>query len=163
MKRILLLAMILTSLFGEVLGAPLEVGAAAPEVTTWDHEGNPFDLGAALKEGTVLVFFYPKAHTGGCTKQVCSLRDSWDELAARDLKVFGVSSDPAETQASFKDKYELPFVLIADQDQRVCDAFGKGRFSRQAYIFKDGVLVWRDLKAATSEQADEVLAALDSL
>ena len=155
--------MILTSLLSSLLADPLPIGASAPAVITKDHLGQSIDLGAALSEGTALVFFYPKAHTGGCTKQVCSLRDSWDELKARDLKVFGVSSDPAETQASFKDKFELPFTLIADTDIAVCEAFGKNRFSRHAYIFKDGVLVWRDLSASTARQADDVLAALDSL
>lgn len=164
MKLFIFIAMILTGFFSQLTAEPIVVGTKAPaSLMTTDHEGNPIDLGAELSEGTVLVFFYPKAHTGGCTKQVCSLRDGWDELSARDLKVFGVSSDPAKTQASFKDKFELPFTLIADTDQTVSDAFGKNRFSRQAYIFRDGVLVWRDLSASTSEQADDVLAALDTL
>lgn len=162
-KKLVFLGMILSTLFGSLFADSLEVGASAPSVMTVDHKGQPIDLGKALNEGTVLVFFYPKAHTGGCTKQVCSLRDSWDLLEVKGLKIFGVSSDPAETQASFAAKYELPFTLIADTELKVCDAFKKNRFSRQAYIFKDGVLVWRDLKASTANQAEDVLAALETL
>jgi peroxiredoxin Q/BCP len=155
--------MILSSLFGSLFADPIDIGAKAPDVKTFDDGGNIVDFGKELSEGTVLVFFYPKAFTGGCTKQVCSIRDGWDDLSARGLKVFGVSSDPAETQAGFKDKYQLPFTLIADTDQKVADAFGKNRFSRHAYIFQDGVLVWRDLSASTANQAVDVIAALDSM
>jgi peroxiredoxin Q/BCP len=126
-------------------------------------QGSALDLGEALSVGTTLVFFYPKAMTPGCVKQACSLRDGWDELQSRNVSIFGVSSDTAKTQAQFRDKYTLPFTLLADTDGQIADAFSKSRWSRQAYIFKDGILVWRDLKAATSEQATEILAALDEL
>jgi len=163
MKLPALLIMIF-SLFTHFLSASeIEIGAAAPQVMTTDHTGQAVDLGKELSTGTVLVFFYPKAMTPGCTKQACSLRDGWDLLQARDVKIFGVSSDTAASQNEFRDKYELPFTLLADTDQKVADAFGKGRWSRQAYIFQDGKLAWSDLKAATSEQAKEVLAALDAL
>ena len=147
------------SLFGD----EIQPGAAAPDLTVTDDTGAEFNLAAALSEGYVLVYFYPKANTPGCTNQACSLRDSWEVLQERGVKVYGVSSDSVKSQASFKDKYELPFPLIADTDQKVADAFGKGRWSRQAYLFKDGVLVWRDLSASTKAQADDVLAALDQL
>jgi peroxiredoxin Q/BCP len=162
-KKILTFGMILTTLFSSLLADTLEIGAAAPAVMAVGHSGEAIDLGKELSVGTVLIFFYPKALTPGCTKQACSLRDSWDELNALNLKIYGVSSDPAKTQASFAAKYELPFTLIADTDLAVCEAFGKNRFSRQAYIFKDGVLVWRDLRASTTNQAADVLAALKAL
>lgn len=152
------------SLFGHALsGEPLEIGSPAPQLTALDHSGQSVDLGQALGTGTALVFFYPKAMTPGCTKQACSLRDGWDLLNAREVKIYGISSDTAAAQKEFRDKYELPFTLIADRDHKVADAFGKGRWSRQAYIFRDGKLVWRDLSAATGKQAEEVLAALDAL
>ena len=141
----------------------LELGSPAPQLTVLTDQGTAFDLGDALSTGTTLVFFYPKAMTPGCVKQACSLRDGWDELQARDVKILGVSSDTTKTQAQFRDKYTLPFTLLADTDGKIADAFSKGRWSRQAYLFRDGILVWRDLKAATSKQATEVLAALDEL
>ena len=142
---------------------PLEIGSLAPQVRATNDQGESIDLGAALSQGTALVFFYPKALTSGCTKQACSLRDAWDELQQRNVQIFGVSTDQSALQAEFRAKHTLPFTLIADSDGKVCDAFGKGRYSRQAYIFQEGKLVWRDLKAATTEQASEVLAALDTL
>ena len=154
----------IASLFSKLLSADtLEIGSPAPQVSAVDHEGNTIDLGAALSDGISVVFFYPKAMTPGCTAQACSLRDAWDDLQARDVKVFGVSADTAKTQANFRNKHQLPFVLIADTDQSVGKAFGKGRWSRQAYIFKDGRLVWKDLKASTGKQAEDVLAALEEL
>jgi peroxiredoxin Q/BCP len=141
----------------------LDLGAKAPAVTSTDHSGIPVDLGKALGEGTVLVFFYPKAMTPGCTKQACSLRDGWDELKKRNVTIYGVSADSVEAQAKFREKHALPFTLIADKDKKVAEAFGKGRWSRQAYIFRDGILVWRDLSASTSKQMEDVLQALDAL
>lgn len=160
MKFVFQLFMI-TSFLSNILGAEtLAIGSPAPQVSAVDHSGNTIDLSAALSEGISVVFFYPKAMTPGCTAQACSLRDAWDELQKLDIKVFGVSADTAKTQAAFRDKHKLPFTLIADRDQAVIRAFGKGKWSRQAYIFKDGELVWKDLKASTKKQADDVLQAL---
>ena len=158
-----LLALMLFSLLANLLSAEIDIGATAPQVTALYQNGESTDLGKALKEGYALVFFYPKALTGGCTKQVCSIRDSWDELKDRGIKVFGVSSDTTGLQKEFSDRYELPFQLIADSEAAVSKAFGKGKWSRQAYLFKDGVLVWRDLNASTAKQAEDVLTAIDAL
>ena len=163
MKKLFTLVMIFSFITSFLLANSLELGSPAPQLKVLTDEGITLDLGEALSAGTTLVFFYPKAMTPGCVKQACSLRDGWDELQARDIKIFGVSSDTANTQAQFRDKYALPFTLLADTDGKVADAFSKGRWSRQAYLFKDGILVWRDLTAATSNQATEVLAAIDEL
>jgi len=151
------------SLFSSLSAKVLEIGSPAPDVSVSDHEGNVINLASACSEGTTLVFFYPKAMTPGCTKQACSLRDSWDELQTRGVTIYGVSSDTAATQQEFRDKYQLPFILLADTKQVVSRAFKKTRWSRHAYIFQDGTLVWSDLSAATTNQAAEVLAALDKL
>ena len=163
MKKLFALVMIFSLITSFLLADSLEIGSPAPQLKVLTDEGTTLDLGKALSEGTKLVFFYPKAMTPGCVKQACSLRDGWVELQSRNVSIFGVSSDTAKTQAQFRDKYTLPFTLLADTDGQIADAFSKSRWSRQAYIFKDGILVWRDLKAATSEQATEILAALDEL
>lgn len=164
MRRFTLLLFMIATLLSNILSADtLEIGSPAPQISPVDHEGNPVDLNAELNDGIAVVFFYPKAMTPGCTAQACSLRDAWDELQERDVKVFGVSSDTAKTQAAFRNKHQLPFTLIADTDQAVSKAFGKGRWSRQAYIFKDGKLVWKDLKASTAKQAEDVIKALENL
>jgi peroxiredoxin Q/BCP len=163
MKKLFVLIMILSFITSFLLANSLELGSPAPQLKVLTDEGITLDLGEALSAGTTLVFFYPKAMTPGCIKQACSLRDGWDKLQSRNVSIFGVSSDSAKTQAQFRDKYTLPFTLLADTDGKIADAFSKSRWSRQAYIFKDGILVWRDLKAATSEQATEILVALDEL
>ncbi|MGJ8652898.1 MAG: peroxiredoxin [Opitutaceae bacterium] len=161
--RTTLLFIMSFSLLSNLFGDEIKIGAAAPAVSTIDHTGAPLDLGAELQTGITVVFFYPKAMTSGCTKQVCSMRDSWDLLKERDVKIFGASSDTATLQSEFHERHELPFALIADTDGSVSKAFGKGKWSRQAYIFRDGILVWRDLKASTTNQASDVLTALDEL
>lgn len=158
------LILMVMSLFSNILHADtLEIGSSAPRVSTVDHEGNNIDLGSELNQGITVVFFYPKAMTPGCTAQACSLRDAWDELQEYNVKIFGVSSDTVKTQMAFRDKYELPFTLIADTDKVVSKAFGKSRWSRQAYIFKDGVLIWKDTSASTAKQAEDVLNVLKDL
>ena len=163
MKKLFILIMVLSFITSFSQANSLELGSPAPVIEVLTDQGTTLDLGEALSTGTALVFFYPKAMTPGCVKQACSLRDRWDELQARDVRIFGVSSDTVKTQAQFRDKYTLPFTLLADTDGKIANAFSKSRWSRQAYLFKDGILVWRDLMAATSKQATEVLAALEEL
>jgi thioredoxin-dependent peroxiredoxin len=147
---------------------PLAVGATAPRVTASDQDGKPVDLGALYDRGYVLVFFYPKADTSGCTAQACSLRDAYEELTKQGVTVVGVSVDPATAQKAFQAKHSLPYVLIADPERKVVDAFGvplttSGLASRQAFLIKEGKVVWCDLKASTAQQAADVLAALAKL
>ncbi|MEO8196148.1 MAG: peroxiredoxin [Thermoanaerobaculia bacterium] len=142
-------------------------GAKLPAVTANDQDGQAVELSAAGGQGWTLVYFYPKADTPGCTKQACSIRDSYASLTGKGIRVFGVSTDDEAAQKAFHEKYKLPFTLLADKDKKVLAAFGvpstMGYAKRQAYLFRDGVLVWRDLEAATSEQAAEVLAAIQEI
>lgn len=148
-------------------GAEIEVGAPAPAVKVSDHEGREVDLAAEMATGYTLVFFYPKASTPGCTKQACSLRDSFADLTSKGIKVFGVSRDTEDKQKKFASEQKLPYRLLADPDGKVTDAFGVPTLGnmakRQAYLFKDGKLVWRDLAASTDQQAAEVLEAVGKL
>lgn len=155
--------MLLLSLMSELYSKGLEIGADIPAVATTDHTGAAVELSEIAGSGTVVIFFYPKADTPGCTKQACSLRDGWVELLEREVSVIGVSSDSSESQQEFREKFELPFPLLADTDKAIADAFDKSRWSRQAYIFKDGKVVWRDLSASTTKQLEDVLTVLDSL
>lgn len=144
----------------------LELGAALPAVEARDQDGRAIRLAEAGGEGWTLVYFYPKADTPGCTKQACSLRDAYSKLTDRGVRIFGVSSDDVAAQKAFQAKYKLPFTLLADTDRKVMEAFGVphklGFASRQAFLFRDGKLVWRDLEASTTEQAADVLAAIES-
>jgi peroxiredoxin Q/BCP len=147
------------------LADEIDLGATLPAVTVPDQDGRPVDLARDGGAGWTLVYFYPKADTPGCTKQACSLRDAYSTLLDKGVRVYGVSSDSVADQKAFQAKYKLPFTLLADTDKRVIDAFGVphklGFASRQAFLFRDGKLVWRDLEASTSEQAADVLAAIE--
>ena len=168
MKLMRLFAALLGLFSASALRAdPLEVGARAPALTAIDQNGQSIALADLYAKGWVLVFFYPKADTSGCTKQACSLRDAYETLTERGVTVVGVSTDGVAAQKAFMEKHNLPYTLLADNDKKVVEAFGvpttMGFASRQAYLIKDGVLVWRDLKASTDQQAADVLAALDAM
>jgi peroxiredoxin Q/BCP len=168
MKRPLVLATMLLSLLGlRVAAEPLEIGAALPAVVGTTDTGTSLDFAQLAKPGFLLVYFYPKADTPGCTAQGCSLRDSYSDLTAKGVQVVGVSTDDVAAQKAFRDKYHFPFPLVADPEKKIAAAFGvpttMGYAARQAFLFKDGKLVWRDLKAATAKQAADVLEALKTL
>jgi peroxiredoxin Q/BCP len=153
------------SLFASnALAEPLAVGSAVPAVEQKDQDGKVVKLQEAAAKGYTLVYFYPKADTPGCTKQACSLRDSYEAMTDKGVKIFGVSADNEAGQKAFKEKYKLPFELLADADGKVIDAFGVpktlGFAKRQAFLFKDGKLVWSDLSASTEKQAEDVLKYL---
>ena len=146
------------------LAEPLTVGSPIPAVEQKNQEDQVVKLAEVGAKGYMLVYFYPKADTPGCTKQACSLRDSYATLTDKSVKIFGVSADKVSSQKAFKEKYKLPFDLLADEDGKVIDSFGVpktlGFAKRQAFLFKDGKLVWSDLSASTEQQAEDVLKFL---
>jgi peroxiredoxin Q/BCP len=140
----------------------LALGDGVPAVTAIDEHGRPRPLVPELSEGWVLVYFYPRANTPGCTLQACSLRDGFEELTELGVRVYGVSTDSAPRQKRFQERRRLPFTLFSDPEKKVLDAFGVptifGVASRTAFLFKEGRLVWRDLSASTRKQAADVIA-----
>ena len=164
----------LTSLFILSLSAlnagaePLEVGAPAPTLSPIVDTGEALDLAQVYDAGPVLVYFYPKSFTGGCTKQACNLRDNYPDITDSDITVIGVSGDDVETQARFRKEYTLPFHLVADTEGALAGAFGvpvrNGNIpSRQSFMVLDGQIAWRDLKAQPVTQAEDALAAYTRL
>lgn len=103
---------------------PLKPGDKAPDFTLLDQNGNPFTLSKHVKEMKVrtLIYFYPKADTGGCTQQACGLRDVAGQVG--DTAIVGISPDPPAKQSRFDQKHGLGFPLLADQDHAVADAYG---------------------------------------
>ncbi|MEZ8027955.1 thioredoxin-dependent thiol peroxidase [Enterovibrio norvegicus] len=102
----------------------LTAGAAAPEFTLQDQNGEMVSLSQFKGKNNVLVYFYPKAMTPGCTTQACSLRDSKSELEALNTVVLGLSPDPVKKLKGFEEKKALNFTLLSDEDHAVADAFG---------------------------------------
>ena len=170
MKPLRLLLVMLSSLLGFIANLsadPLKAGDAAPAITATTETGAHLSLADVYPKGYTLVYFYPKADTPGCTKQGCSLRDSYETLLKKGVTVIGVSHDDAAAQKAFKEKYNLPFTLLADTDSAVMKAFGVPNIpmtslaTRQAYLInKEGKIVWADYKAATDKQAETILKVL---
>jgi peroxiredoxin Q/BCP len=166
MKRLSqILTAVSTGIFASnALAEPLAVGSPIPVVEQKNQDDQLVKLAEAAAKSFTLVYFYPKSDTPGCTKQACSLRDSYAALTDKGVKIFGVSADKVPAQKAFKDKYKLPFDLLADSDAKVIDAFGVpktlGFAKRQAFLFKDGKLVWSDTTASTDKQAEDVLKFL---
>lgn len=157
----------LLSLFAR--SEPLKVGDDAPAVTGVTETGESLAFADVYKKQPyTLVYFFPKADTAGCTKQGCSLRDSYEKLSQKGVAVIGVSHDDVAAQKAFKEKYQFPFTLIADDSNTVIKAFGVPTIpatslaSRQAYLIRDGKVIWTDYSASTEQQAADVLKVLES-
>ena len=93
----------------------LNEGQIAPDFTLFDQDGIPHTL-SLYKGKKVVIYFYPKDDTPGCTKEACSIRDSYDDFTNQDIEVFGISYDNSETHQQFIQKYKLPFNLLSDLD-----------------------------------------------
>ncbi len=104
----------------------LSVGSAAPALVGLDADGASFDL-ASLRGQRVIVYFYPKDDTPGCTAQACELRDHMGSLEASGVRVVGVSPDKVSSHARFRDKHGLNFTLVADPAQEIVQAWGVWR------------------------------------
>lgn len=148
----------------------LTAGAKAPLFTLQNQQGNTISLQECLKNGPVLVYFYPKASTPGCTMQACGLRDSKVELNNHQITVLGISPDPVAKLAKFSEKQSLNFSLLSDEDHRVADAFGvwgEKKFMGKIYdgihrisflINTDGTIAYVFDKFKTTDHHQVVLA-----
>jgi peroxiredoxin Q/BCP len=167
MKLPLLTVMSFLTFLGLGQISAIEVGSTAPTPSALDENARTVHFADVYQQGVTLVYFYPKADTPGCTAQACSLRDSFAGLKARGVQVLGVSADKPEAQRKFREKYQLPFTLIADSDGVVAKAFGVPTFlgftKRQSFLVKDGKVVWRDLSVSPKTHLADVNAALDAL
>ncbi|MEY2615733.1 MAG: thioredoxin-dependent peroxiredoxin [Verrucomicrobiota bacterium] len=159
------LVMVVKAVSSQRTKGKLTIGDSIPAVTAEDQDGSQVDLASVGNSGYMLVYFYPKAMTPGCTAQACSLRDAYSDLQNKGVRVFGVSLDTVGSQKKFHDQQHLPFVLLSDREKKVTSAFGvplilNSLAARQAYLFKDGKLVWMDAHASTDKQARDVLEVL---
>ena len=101
----------------------LKVGDLAPDINSIDQNGNPLNL-RDFAGNKVILFFYPKANTPGCTAEACNLRDHYSELLDKGFKIIGVSADDQKKLSGFKEKQNLPFQLIPDTDKKVISDYG---------------------------------------
>lgn len=150
----------------------LEIGDSAPDFTLPDQNGQPVSL-ASFKGQRVVIYFYPKDDTPGCTKEACNFRDQWSVLKKHGIAVLGISKDSAASHTKFITKYELPFTLLSESEPfpvaTAYESYGLKKFMGKEFlgVFRhtfvvapDGSLekIYRKVKAET--QADEILADL---
>lgn len=152
-----------------------KIGNLAPAFTLLDHEGNKVSLKDFRDKSHVVVYFYPKAMTPGCTTQAGGLRDSTQALAKRNTVVLGISPDPVKRLARFVERDALNFTLLSDEDHGVADkygAWGPKKFMGKEFdgilrttfiIGKDGRLKAVMDKFKTKTHHDDLLAKLDEL
>ncbi|HPE33794.1 MAG TPA: thioredoxin-dependent thiol peroxidase [Bacteroidales bacterium] len=101
----------------------LQIGKKAPAFKTLDHTGKSISL-TDFSGKKVILYFYPKANTPGCTAEACNLRDNYDDLMNKGYKIIGVSADTTENQKKFAEKFNLPFPLIPDTEKEIIKAYG---------------------------------------
>lgn len=146
----------------------LQAGDKAPDFKVNDQDGNSISS-ADYKGKKWVVFFYPKADTPGCTAEACNLRDNYDELQKQGFELLGVSADTEKRQNKFKEKYNLPFPLLADENKEVINAFGvwgpkkfmgmefDGIHRKTFLINKEGIIESVIEKVKTKDHAAQIL------
>ena len=154
----------------------IEEGAAAPNIALLTDKGEALSLADLTKTGKkVVVYFYPKSDTPGCTTEACEFRDQHSQFARADTVVLGISPDPVKAQAKFQAKFDLPFNLLADLDHAAAEAYGvwveKSMYGKKYMgverstflVGTDGKIkkIWPKVKPAG--HAAEVLATLQDL
>lgn len=146
----------------------LKQGDKVPNFTVNDQDGNAVSL-SDYKGKKLIVFFYPKASTPGCTAEACNLRDNYKVLQDKGFELLGVSADSEKRQSNFKNKYEFPFPLLADEEKKVINAFGvwglkkfmgreyDGIHRKTFLVDEDGVVAHVIDKVKTKDHAAQIL------
>lgn len=152
----------------------IEAGSKAPDFTLVAHDGGKLKL-SSLKGKPVVLYFYPKDDTPGCTKEACGFRDVNAKLARHEAVVLGVSPDTAVSHEKFRAKFKLPFTLLCDPDHKVAEKYGAWReknmygkksmgIARSTYIIDAAGRVAKVFKAVKPDtHAAQVLAAIEAL
>ncbi len=150
--------------------AVLKEGSKAPIFKAVDQDGKAISL-ADYKGKKVILYFYPKDDTPGCTAQACNLRDNYSLLLKKGYQVIGVSTDSIKSHKKFEEKFQLPFPLVSDEDKKIVDKYnlwGEKKFMGRTYmgttrttflIDESGKIVKIIVKPDTANHTEEVLAA----
>jgi peroxiredoxin Q/BCP len=151
-----------------------QAGTLAPDFTADTDTGEPITL-SDLRGQSVVLYFYPKDDTSGCTKQACGIRDAFPRFEGAKAKILGVSPDDVKSHQKFRDKFELPFTLVADTDHAIAEAYGvwqeKSMYGRKYWgnmrttfiIGRDGRIARVFEKVKPEEHTEQVLEALKNL
>lgn len=165
-KALVVICLCLMPLLAAFAEAPPNIGDRAPLFQAAAHP-QPVKLADLIGKQNIVLYFYPKDFTPGCTIEACDLRDSFEALKGLDAVVFGVSYDSVESHAKFAAHHKLPFGLIADTDHKVSELYGAARekvCTRYTFIInKSGRIAWRNLTVNAKQAAAEIKAALEQL
>jgi thioredoxin-dependent peroxiredoxin len=142
----------------------VQLGKPPPAMTARSHDGTTLDL-ATLRGKPVVIYFYPRDETPGCTKQACSFRDAWQELAKHEVVLIGISTDTEQSHQAFAKRHNLPFHLVSDPEGEIARAFDvpmkNGALARQTFVVgRDGDVVSIDREVDVQHAATEALAAV---
>ena len=145
----------------------VEEGKPAPDFELESDSGETVKL-SDLRGKPVVLYFYPKDDTPGCTKQACGIRDAWGEFQRAGAEVFGISADSQASHERFKSKYSLPFTLLADPEHKLGEPYGvsqegKSSYERSTFVIDaDGNVAKIMRRVKPDGHADQVLAALSA-
>jgi peroxiredoxin Q/BCP len=149
--------------------AGLKVGDTAPGFSLLNENGLPISLKDYLGKKVVVLYFYPKDFTSGCTAEACSFRDNYKPIQDKGAVVIGVSLDSVESHSKFSEKYNLPFAILSDKNKEIAKAYGVlgvGGFLTKRVTFiinKDGKITHIFPKVDVKRHSEEVLKALERL
>jgi peroxiredoxin Q/BCP len=153
------------------LGEKIKIGSTIPVFSLPDQHGEMFDISTVLGKKNLVIYFYPKDDSPGCTKQACSFRDQYEDFVDLDAMVIGISSDDMESHKAFAEKHQLNFTLLSDEDGAVRDLFGVPKSflglieGRTTYVVnKDGKVVYIfNSQLQAEKHITEALQALKEL
>ncbi len=170
MKTILfILAGVMLARFSAFGGEMPKVGDAAPDFSVAASDGKTVHLKDYVGKGNIILYFYPKDDTPGCTTEACGIRDTFSEFKGLDATVFGVSFDSVESHKAFIAKYKLPFVLLADTDKKVAETYGVASESSRVasritfVINKAGKIAYVNPKVNPATHAAELQSVLKKI
>ena len=150
----------------------LKNGDIAPDFTLLDSEGNAVSL-SDFKGNKVIIYFYPKDDTSGCTKEACNFRDNYSQLKEKNVAVIGISKDSVSSHVKFKNKYDLPFILLSDPNHQVIEtygAYGEKKMYGRTYmgtirmtylVSEEGLILKIYDKVKPDKHVEEILKDLD--
>jgi peroxiredoxin Q/BCP len=153
--------------FGKVQAEALKVGDPAPNFTAAASDGSQVELQSVIGKAPIVLYFYPKDDTPGCTKEACSLRDNFAAFRKLNATVYGISYDSTESHKKFIEKYKLPFALLSDQDHTIAKLYGADGLlfaKRMTFVVdKSGKIAWINPKVDPSTHSQELEAVLAKL
>lgn len=148
----------------------VDVGQKAPEIEGKDHNGNPLSLKALCERGPVVVYFYPKDFTPGCTREACMFRDAFADLTGTGASIVGISIDDDESHRRFAERYQLPYALVSDPDRAIATRYGITRIfglgaRRVTFVIDRGGIVRAKIHSelSMSRHVEDARAAITAI